>query len=1017
MRIRKYLAALVAACLFSYGAVAQVITNVLPPSPEAASMAKFGEFPVSNFTGTPSIEIPFYEVSAGRIKVPVRLKYHSSGIKLEEMPSRVGLGWTLDAGGVVTRSMKGVPDEYYFQALAPDSPEFFGYFRDEPFAHYDPFGYPVSYDVSPDLHFYSFPGYNGKFTHTHATDPVFYNEDNIIIEDPYSTDGLGYNQQMNVGNFTITTPDGLIYKFQDKSASKSRMIDIIPSVVGRTFVFSEDLIYNYTSSWHLSEIEDPITNEKVTFEYHNPGLKILDFNWLPTQFGLDSSHGYASEFGSGVSYPNTFTVNSVEPVLLKKINFDNGYVEFFYNHNREDWVGDVALTEIKVFDNNHQLQKEFKLEYDYAHKPGATSAKDKRLFLESVQEFGNDGISSLPAYAFTYNNINSLPARDSKEQDIWGYFNDNGESTLKPKLYAYTNRGRETVTPLLSGTPQYTLFDTDGADRGANAITSLYGILNKIVYPTGGKTEFEYEPNQFTYHGSNIEGAGLRIKKILNFAAEPDLQPVGVKSFEYVPGTLSGIIPQYAFLVDWSNSFSKTDYEDNTIVFARNQAVLGQSNGGQVGYSKVTVRNLDIQGNDNGKTEYFYRQEADLEQLMVLSSNSGYDALKLTLRTRSYFPFSQFIDKSHRRGLLEKEIIYDDQDNLLLENETTYSEFLGVLSQVPSNFAHTYSRPSAATRGGYGDAIKLYHEIDFDLRVDRLLPTGSKVTKRNSSGSSHTIEKSFVFNEHLLIDMESTLVDSEVNQSNQALWSTHNQVIYKYPFDYSTQDFNGIIQNMLDSHYLTPTIETFQRELTTGSKYANTTLGRKINVFGLDDGLIAIKEFQHYSSSSLSDFKASHYEYTNGKLAEASVETDSPTAFIWGYANTLPVIEAKNASLSDLQSATNWAIANMSGSPQGVTDLEGLLDYIGDVNTSAQKTTWSNFNEKLRESSLLSHSLVNTASYNPIIGITSQTAPNGQVIYYEYDVFGRLKYIKNQDGHLLKANKYAYKVNASTTEN
>lgn len=1016
MRIRKYIIALGVVCFSSIGVLAQVLTNVLPPSPEAASLAKYGEFPVSNFTGTPSIEIPFYEVSAGRIKVPIKLKYHGSGIKLEETSSRVGLGWALDAGGVVTRSMVGFPDEYLFQSLFPDSPTFFGYFMDTPFAGFDPYSYPVNYDVSPDLHFYSFPGYNGKFMHTHEAEPVFINEDNILIDGPYNTENVGSTQQMDVGDFVIKTPDGLIYKFKDKGMSRSTMVDIIPSLVGLSFVFSDDVIYDYASSWHLSEIEDPITNKKVTFEYQNLGLKGLDFNWLPSQFGLDISHGYASEFGSGVSRPSTVTFNSVEPVLLKKINFDNGYVEFFYNHNREDWVGDVALTEIKVFDKNDQLQKSFKMEYDYAHKPGATTSRDKRLYLKSVQESGNDGVSTLPKHAFTYNNINSLPARNSKEQDIWGYFNNNGAVTLKPKQYVYSNRGKETITALLSGTPEYTLFDSDGADRNPNTVTSLYGILDQIVYPTGGKTVFEYEPHQFAYHGNNLQGAGVRIKKISTYANEPDVVPVSIKSFEYAPGTMSGLTPQYAFLVAWSYNFTKTDYEDNLIAFVRNQAILGQSNGGQVGYSKVTTRNLDVLDNDLGKTEYFYRLEPDLEQPVQLSSLSGHSLLKHTLLTRSYFPFTQFIDKSHRRGLLEKEIVYDDQQTVLLTKETTYTEFSSVLSQVPSTFLYNYSRPSAVTKGTLSDGAKLYHEIDFDFVVDRLLPTESKVTNSNSSGDSFTVEKSFVFNEYLLVDLESTLVDSEVDQSNQVLWSKYNQVVYKYPFDYSPQDFDGIIQNMLDSHYLTPKVEVLRRELTTGTVSSNISLERMVNVYDLDEGLIALKEFQHYPTGS-SEVKTANYDYAGGNLVEALVEDDRPTALLWGYTNTLPVIEAKNTSVSDLQNATNWAIANMSSPPSGVTDLESLLVYIEGMTSSTQKTAWSNFNEKLRESSLLKNSLINTVTYNPIIGVTSQTSPNGLVIYYEYDSFGRLKYVKDQDDHILKMNEYAYKVNANTTGN
>ena len=67
---------------YSYGQEQQSIT---PPSPEAAAMMRSINIPVSHYTGTASINIPFYTISAGGVQVPVSLGYQASGIKVKDM--------------------------------------------------------------------------------------------------------------------------------------------------------------------------------------------------------------------------------------------------------------------------------------------------------------------------------------------------------------------------------------------------------------------------------------------------------------------------------------------------------------------------------------------------------------------------------------------------------------------------------------------------------------------------------------------------------------------------------------------------------------------------------------------------------------------------------------------------------------------------------------------------------------------------------------------------------------------
>ena len=83
-------------------------------SPSATSLGKYGEEDVSNFTGNPHISIPLYTLNVRDVKMPITLDYDAAGVMPNSLPSYAGQNWTLNVGGVITRTVKGRYDEWIY---------------------------------------------------------------------------------------------------------------------------------------------------------------------------------------------------------------------------------------------------------------------------------------------------------------------------------------------------------------------------------------------------------------------------------------------------------------------------------------------------------------------------------------------------------------------------------------------------------------------------------------------------------------------------------------------------------------------------------------------------------------------------------------------------------------------------------------------------------------------------------------------------------------------------------------
>src|ERR1700748_1369688 len=93
---RKMMAIFWVACVGGMRLAAQTapspyIPSIIPPSPNAATLMKFSDVPVSPYTGTADVSVPIYQIQARGLTVPVSLNYHTGGIRLKEEAGWVGL--------------------------------------------------------------------------------------------------------------------------------------------------------------------------------------------------------------------------------------------------------------------------------------------------------------------------------------------------------------------------------------------------------------------------------------------------------------------------------------------------------------------------------------------------------------------------------------------------------------------------------------------------------------------------------------------------------------------------------------------------------------------------------------------------------------------------------------------------------------------------------------------------------------------------------------------------------------
>ncbi|MEE1095354.1 MAG: hypothetical protein UH084_02125 [Paludibacteraceae bacterium] len=84
------------------------------PSQKGSLEQNTGLMNASLFTGNFQYTIPIYSIQDIDFELALSLRYNSDGFKPFQPSGCYGMGWTLKAGGCVTRLVQGVADEHKF---------------------------------------------------------------------------------------------------------------------------------------------------------------------------------------------------------------------------------------------------------------------------------------------------------------------------------------------------------------------------------------------------------------------------------------------------------------------------------------------------------------------------------------------------------------------------------------------------------------------------------------------------------------------------------------------------------------------------------------------------------------------------------------------------------------------------------------------------------------------------------------------------------------------------------------
>lgn len=982
----------------------------LTPSPSAANLGRYGGIDVKKSTGGIAKEIQLFQLQQGAIKYNPSIEYFSTGIRVNDWGGRVGMGWSENFTATIQREVRSVPDEKATQRLSTSvsylvenrtsaNREIVSSLEsDANTINGDP-----TFDGEYDIFSYNLFGVSGQFIIKNNQAVLLTHRDKIKIE--ILTTSPTYT-------FRITDVNGFKYLFQTEIEYSSMGVDgyVTPEIATAWYInkiespFNDELIFNYADIIYTCK-----TNFSQVYSYKN-GLESGEDN-----IGGESDPLYRMSTNSyNVSRRHTTTK------YLTSVTGSEFRLAFDY-FSRYDLVGDKMLNMITLYDKSNNPIQRATFTYDTytstTQLQGVLAEGDDlypwnnygnlsiRYFLNNVSVSTiSDPSADSKTYAFTYTTPQNLPHRLSFSQDEGGYYNGISNTWFIP---------RARVEAYIAQHSTLWNFPMSYTGYRQPTLSATSGILNKITYPTGGSDEIEYELNTYTSNGEEVALPGLRVKRIISSSIS---SPATIKTYDYknfirnnVTNTTLDYTPttsSHFLMVD--NPFVRRFF---AIVHFANSAgghgldcISGYYNLCYTNFSSNSRFDLNVfHGNPiaySHVTEYqnsafiasIYDVSTDLPGSLLYGDEIFKNPKENTAWNNGLELFRYYGTTSDEYGLIDdnnilKEMswVYDNTDSVLVENCYVFKRYeVSGYYGTETNFYQPYSIVSYNL---WSNWVKLasFTEKDYNL-----CDSGKTITSTKNNYYDNST--------HGLLTREET-TDSRGNALKKCI---------RYPADINT----GVYSSMVGLN-----MQNYPVEQT--SYVNNYVSGSTLTQFKAGGGsFVPDKTYSLETSSPLSSFTAfngttkdSHYsniaelEYvnynSNGKIIEYKTRDNITVSFFYlSTYSSNPIIKAFNISYSNLNNALNTI--TLPGN--GLTLSQSYISS-GTITSSDIKNIMTGI-KNMYPTNL---SQVFGYTYKSLLGVTSETDSNGITQFYEYDNFGRLKVVRDNDGNVLKTYNYNYK--------